>query len=258
MESFKGKKALITGGTKGLGLEIARELARNGVDCFLGYRSDAEGAKKAVAEIEGFGVKAWAIEVDLSESEGVTNLFSEVQKQTNELDIYIHNAAATAFKPLLEIKAHHVLKTMNLTVASFILGVQDFVKMTPPGGGAVVAVSGMDTLTVVPRHGLLGAAKAALEQLTTYYAHELAEKKIQVNAVNPGFLETESTQKYLGPAFDLVSKGHAAATPAKRPAELAEVARVVRFLCSEDSSWVVGQTITVDGGFNKSLTIVPN
>src|SRR5206468_1429832 len=104
---------------------------------------------------------------------------------------------ATAFKDLLEIQAHHIDKTFNITVKSFILGMKRAVALMPRGG-AVVTVSGMDTLKAVPRHGLLGAAKAALETLTGYYAHELASKKIRVNGVNPGFLATDSTRKYLG------------------------------------------------------------
>lgn len=257
MPKYKEKNVLITGGTKGLGLELARRFAREGANCYLGYRSDVASAKSAEAEIRQLGVNAFAIAADLAENDGMEALFTEVQRTTSVLDFYIHNAAATAFKPLLEIKAHHVQKTMNLTVTGLILGAQLFSKMCPAEGGAIVAISGMDTLVVVPRHGLLGAAKAGIEQVVRYLGHELSSNKIRVNAVNPGFLETESTKLYLGNAFAAVSAGHAAATPAKRPATLAEVAHVVEFLCQPETTWIVGQTIVVDGGFNQALTLVP-
>ena len=250
IDFFQGKQALITGGTKGLGLATARLLAARGTDVFLSYRSDAAGAEKAVHELRGLGVRCEAICCDLSEEGAVDRLFEEVGKRAGgRLDLYVHNAAATAFKDLLEIKGHHIDKTMNITVKSFILGMAHAAKLMPEGG-AVVSVSGMDTLKAVPRHGLLGAAKAALETLTGYYAHELAARKIRVNGVNPGFLATDSTRKYLGPAFESVNSGFASAVPLKREPALEEVAKVILFLCSPDSSWIVGQTINVDGGLD--------
>ena len=111
----------------------------------------------------------------------------------------------------------------------------------------------MDTLKAVPRHGLLGAAKSALETLTAYYAHELAGAKIRVNCVNPGFLRTDSTQKYLGPAFEATNSAFAALVPLKREPKLDEIAEVILFLASARSSWIVGQTINVDGGLDFAM-----
>ena len=175
-------KILITGGTKGLGLATARLFAttdpgtaRDPLTLYLGYRNDAVQAEKICAELNamGPGIRARAMGADLSEETGIGKLFDWVEADCQgKLDAYIHNAAATAFKPLAEIQSHHIDKTFNLTVKSFVLGVQRAARlMSAAGGGSIVAVSGMDTLKAVPRHGLLGAAKAALETLVLYWAH---------------------------------------------------------------------------------------
>jgi enoyl-[acyl-carrier protein] reductase III len=252
---FKGRVALITGGTKGLGLATAQRLAASGCHVFLGYRSEAAGAEKAVAAIrKEYGVSCEAFQADLSEETGIDLLFDQASKAFpgGGLDYYVHNAAATAFKDLLELKAHHIDKTFNITVKSFILGTQRAAALMKDGG-AIVTISGMDTLKAVPRHGLLGAAKAALETLTAYFAHELASRRIRVNGVNPGFLATDSTRKYLGAMFDNISKAYAHASPLQREAGLEEVADVILFLASRRSSWMVGQTLCVDGGFDFSM-----
>jgi enoyl-[acyl-carrier protein] reductase III len=247
------RKILITGGTKGLGLATARRLALEGAELFLSYRSDEAGAQKAASELLKAGAsKCVTIGSDLSEEGAADRLFDELAKHTPGLDVYIHNAAATAFKELSEIRAHHIDKTFNITVKAFILGVQRAAALMPQGG-AVVSISGMDTLKAVPRHGLLGAAKAALETLTAYYAHELAPRGIRVNCVNPGFLRTDSTQKYLGAAFEKAQSAFSALVPLKREPSLDEVAEVILFLAGPGASWVVGQTINVDGGLDFAM-----
>jgi enoyl-[acyl-carrier protein] reductase III len=247
------RKILITGGTKGLGLATAGLLAREGAELYLSYRSDQEGARAAEAGLlEAGAKKCITLPCDLAEEGSIDRLFDELEKHTGRLDVYIHNAAATAFKDLTEIRSHHIDKTLNITVKGFILGVQRATRLMPEGG-AVVGVSGMDTLKAVPRHGLLGAAKAALETLTAYYAHELAARRIRVNCVNPGFLRTDSTQKYLGPAFEAVNRAFAGQVPLGREPRLEEIAEVILFLASERASWIVGQTIHVDGGLDFAM-----
>lgn len=275
---FKGRNALITGGTKGLGLEVARLLAENGCNVFLSYRSDEESATAARNEIIKFGVRCECASIDLSEESATEKLFAKYSATFQTLDLYIHNAAATAFKPLLDLKAHHIDKTMNISVKSLIIGAQHaralmikndclaHGKSIATGSdlpnaslsarscrGSIVTISGMDTLRAVPSHGLLGAAKAALETLTKYLAHEFANDQIYVNSVNPGFFRTESTEKYLGPMFDKVAKGFARQTAFKREPELREIAEAILFLSSSRASWITGQTIYADGGFNFSL-----
>jgi enoyl-[acyl-carrier protein] reductase III len=250
---FNEKTILITGGTKGLGLATARAFATRGArKLLLTYRSDLVSASAARESILALGSDCVVIPADLSEEGASETLFTEVVKHTSQLDVYVHNAAATAFKNLLELKSHQIDKTLNITFKSFILNVQKIVPLMKEGG-AIVTVSGMDTLRAVPKHGLLGAAKSSLETLTAYFAHELAPRKIRVNGVNPGFFETEGTRKYLGPAFDTVQRTLTASSPLQRTPTLQEFANVILFLSSAQASWVVGQTWVVDGGFDFSL-----
>jgi enoyl-[acyl-carrier protein] reductase III len=239
---------LITGGTRGLGLAIARAFAEQARCGFiLGYRSDEQAARAASDELRSSGSECHPIALDLAEPDAGDRLFAKVRELTPRLDVYVHNAAATAFKPLMDLGPHHVQKTFQITVGSFIRNVQLAVPMMP-AGGAVVAISGMDTKEAVPFHGLLGAAKAALETLTAYWAHELAGRGIQVNAINPGYLETDSTKKYFGPLFDRANAAFAGMTPSGKAARLEDVAAAVRFLASPEARWIVGQTVLADGG----------
>lgn len=254
VDSFKGKKALITGGTKGLGLATAKKLGGLGAEIYVSFRSDEVNASQALAELRKNSINCHAIQADLAEENGVERLFEGLMRHTDRLDIYIHNAAATAFKDLMELKAHQIDKTFNISIKSFILGLQKAVPMMTDGG-TVVSVSGMDTLRAVPRHGLLGAAKSALETLSNYFAHELAAKKIRVNCINPGFFETESTRKYLGPYFESVKAQYAQLTPEGRSVDIEEISNVIAFLCSDYSSWIRGQTLCVDGGFDFTLPL---
>ena len=249
---FQGKKVLITGGTKGLGFATAQLFAQEGAELFLTYRSDTVAAEKATMTIKELGARCNLFRCDLSEESGIADLFDPLSKATSHLDFYIHNAAATAFKPLLEIEPHHIDKTFNITVKSFILGVKRAAPMMAPGS-AIVSVSGMDTTRAVPKHGLLGAAKSALETLTAYFAHELGPKGIRTNSINPGFFESESTRKYLGPAFDFFQNHSKGISPLQRSGSVEEIAKVILFLCSNDASWIVGQTLFVDGGFDFAL-----
>lgn len=256
VREFLGKTALITGGTKGLGLTTAILLAKEGVDLILTYRSDEKSATAVVQQIQELGVKCQAIPCDLSEDGAVDRLFDRLDGKLKTLNFYIHNAAATSFKNLLDLEAHHIDKTFNITVKALILGVKRAVSYMSEGG-AIVTVSGMDTLRAVPRHGLLGAAKSALETLTSYYAHELAPRGVRVNSVNPGFFGSDSTQKYLGSSFASVQAQFTQALPARTPPELSDIANIILFLCSERSRWMVGQTLYADGGFQFALPLSP-
>src|SRR6478736_7903970 len=132
------KKILITGGTKGLGLATARLLVKHGAEeLYLSYRSDHAAAQKAAEELRALGARCEVLCADLSEDGAVDRLFDALSAHTSNLDLYVHNAAATAFKDLRELKSHHIDKTFNITVKSFILGVQRALKLMPQGGAVV-------------------------------------------------------------------------------------------------------------------------
>jgi enoyl-[acyl-carrier protein] reductase III len=243
-----GQVALVTGGSRGIGRATALRLAREGAAVVVHYRRDAEAARSIVAEIESEGGRARAVAAELGDAEALEAMFRTVAAHEGRLDVLVANAAATAFRPLLETKPHNVEKTFGITVSGFLRCVQ----LADPlfsEGARIVAVSGFDSIRVVPRHGTLGAAKAAMETLVRYLAVELAPRGIRVNGVNPGFVETDSARRYAGAEYESRTRGEwIAITPLRRVAEPREIASVIAFLCGDDSSFVTGQTLIADGG----------
>jgi len=244
------KVALVTGGIKGTGKEIVKQFVDRGVHIVTNYRKDRQTAEQFLAEFDKHEVDVHALQADLGEEEQVAGLFDFVKEQYGHLDYYIANAAATAFKPLLDIKPHHIEKTFAITITAFVLGCQRSTELMEGRRGKIVAISGYDTHTYLPRHGVLGAAKSALETLVKYFAVELADKQINVNAINPGFLATTSTQIYMGDLYDAIKKSNEQMTPRGRVTGGKEIADVVMFLCSDEADWICGQTIRADGGLS--------
>lgn len=250
------KVAVITGGTKGIGAGIAKRLASEGWDLALSYRRDEDNAKKFAAELTGRRVVV--VQADQTEDGAIDKLFDAAKAEFGSIDAFVPNAAATAFLPLMSLKPHQIDKTLAVTVKSYILGAQRSVPLMAGKKGAMVAISGMDTIHVIPFHGLLGAAKSAMETITRYLASELAHDGIRVNAVNPGFIDTESTRIYARDAqtFQRIVDGVREIAPAKRIGTPDDVAKVVSFLLSDASEYITGQTIHVDGGIQVAPTMM--
>ena len=172
-----------------------------------------------------------------------------VAEKFGALDVYVANAAATAFKPLLDVRPHHVQKTFAITVDGFLFGVQRAARlMAGREGASIVAVSGYDCVRTVPRHGVLGAAKAAMEMLARQFAFELGPKGIRVNCVNFVYADTDSTRFFAGEGHDPLQDEMRALTPLRALATADDVAASISFLCSDGARFVNGQTIMVDGG----------
>jgi enoyl-[acyl-carrier protein] reductase III len=241
--------AVVTGGSRGIGRATALRLARDGYAVVVNYRRDEAAAAETVARIEAGGGSALAVRADLEDPQAIDRLFGSVRERFGRLDALVANAAATSFRPLLETEERHVQRTFGITVSGFLRCVRNGVPLMEGTGGAIVAVSGFDTLRVLPGHGNLAAAKAAMETLVRYLAVELAPRGIRVNGVNPGYVETDSARLYGGPEYETrVRDEWARLTPAGRIGRPEEVAAIIAFLCSEESSFVYGQTIVVDGG----------
>lgn len=242
--------ALVTGGIKGTGREIVKQLIARGVHIVTNYRKDKAAAEAFQREMTDAKVAINVIEADMGDVAQVNALFDFIQDKYGYLNYFIANAAATAFKPLLEVKPHHIDKTFAITVTGFVVGCQRSAALMNNQNGKIVAISGYDTHTYLPRHGILGAAKSAMETLVKYFAVELAPLHINVNAVNPGFLATTSTQIYMGSEYDAIKQLNEQITPRGRVTGGKEIADVVMFLCSDAADWICGQVIRADGGLS--------
>ena len=251
---FKGKVALITGGSRGIGRAIALRLASDGANIVVNYKQNDEAARETVRELTALGARAVPVKADLEKPEEIGALFAQTKAEFGGLDFLIVNAAASAFKPLMETKEHNVRRTFAITVDAFLPLVQQAVSlMEGRKDGRVVAVSGWDTLRVLARHGVLAGAKATLETWVRYLACELAPMGINVNSVCPGpIINTLYPQVYGGDqaGFETWKKARIVATPKGRIGTPEDVARVVAYLCSAEADWIVGQNIICDGGIS--------
>jgi enoyl-[acyl-carrier protein] reductase III len=251
MIDFKDKVALITGGTRGLGRAIALTLARDGATIALNYRRDEDSANRTLAEIRALAPRSILLKADMEEDAQVRALVEGAGRALGRIDILVVNAAATAFKPLLAVKPHNLTRTFNLSVGGFVAAVQETSKFMGDGG-RILMISGVDSMRYLPRHGVLGAAKAAMEAMVRDFAFELGPRGITVNGINFGMIDSDSSRIYFGDDFERVLRVTAARTALKRLPELEEIAAVVALLCTPQAGYLTAQTIMVDGGLTLS------
>jgi enoyl-[acyl-carrier protein] reductase III len=244
------RAALVTGGSRGIGRATALALAEAGLDVAVTYKKNEAAARDAAAAIEKRGVTALVLAVDLEDRAGVAAALQRVEADFGQLDVLVANAAATAFKPLLDVGEHHLSRTMTTSLQSFIQLVQGCVPLMAGRPGSVVAVSGWDSYRSLSRHGLLGAAKAGLEALVRSFAVELASRDIAVNAVCPGPVDTDSARYYAGATWPQMEANWVQRTPAGRLGRPEDIATIIRFLSSPDSRWLRGQVLYADGGLS--------
>jgi enoyl-[acyl-carrier protein] reductase III len=251
---FSGKIALITGSSRGIGRAIALRLAAEGARIVVNYRRNAEQAEAVVTEVQRLGSSASAVQADMSNGDDVRAMFQQLKERFGYLDIFVANAAATAFRPLLQQGEHNITRTFDLTIKGSLVAIQQAVPLMQGRKGKIVTISGIDSLRALSGHGLLGAAKAALENLTMYLAHELGPLGIAVNGINPGLIETDSSKMYSGgeEGYAQYVRDVLPQTPAGRIGRPEDVAAVTAFLCSEDADFIRGQTLLVDGGLLSS------
>ena len=243
-----GKVAVVTGASKGIGASIAKQLGAEGASVVVNYASSKSGADKVVAEITSNGGKAMAVQGDVAKKSDIDRLFAEARKAFGRLDILVNNAGIYAFGPLETVTEEQFHSQFNLNVLGLLLASQKAVELFDSSGGSIINVSSVVGVSPLPGASVYSASKAAVDAITKSLAKELGPKKIRVNSINPGMIETEGVQAagFLESDF---RKQVEAQTPLGRIGRPNDVATVAAFLASPDSGWVSGETLMVAGGF---------
>ncbi len=225
---LNGKIAIVTGGTRGLGRAIALGLARLGATVAMNYRRDEASAAKTLDEVRAIAPRSILVKADLEDEAQVRAMVTRAASELGGLDILVANAAATAFKPLLETKPHNLARTFALSVNGFVAAVQE-ASHVMSDGGRVLMISGIDSIRNLPGHGVLGAAKAALESMVRDFAFELGPRGITVNGLNVGYIDTDSARfyaNYLGDNYEDFQRRCAERSALKRLPTLDEIAAI--------------------------------
>ena len=261
-----GRRVLITGGSRGLGAATARRLARMGAEVLVTYRQRAGEAEAVVAECAAMSPGARAEQLDLLDEDSVRSLFERLVAAEEQLDVVIANAAATAFKPLLELKLHQIDKTFAISVRHFLLVSQLAFPLLQPRSGRIVAISGADTVGYIPGHGLLAAAKAGMETIVKYLACELGPLGVTAVGVLPGFIDTESIQLMTGPFHAKLIAAEERTHPLRAAATPDDASEAVALVCLPEARWLNGQIVQNDGAglfaymgrFGQAWSMVPD
>jgi enoyl-[acyl-carrier protein] reductase III len=254
---LRDRVALVTGSSRGIGQAAAWAMAEAGADVIVHYNKFEEGAHATAHGVEDRGRRALIVQANLEDPEQIDRAFIRIDEAFGRLDIYMANAAATAFKPGLEMRPHHYHRTFSLIVESLLLTVQRAVPLMTRGGrpGRIITVSGHGTTFTLPNYGSLGSAKGAVETWTRYWAYELGPMNITVNCLSPGVIDTDSARYYLQDRFPRLEEAATRATPLRRLGRPEDVARAAVMLASDAAGFITGQVLRVDGGI--SLTSGP-
>jgi 3-oxoacyl-[acyl-carrier protein] reductase len=240
--------AVVTGASKGIGAEIARQFAAEGASVVVNYASSKAGADKVVADITSKGGKAIAVQADVANEADIRRLFAETIKAFDRVDILVNNAGIYEFAPIENVTAEHFHKQFNLNVLGLLLTTQEAIKHIGPKGGSIINISSVVADAAPPMTAVYSGTKGAVDAVTKSLSKELGARKIRVNAINPGMVETEGAHALGIPDSDF-RKQVEAQTPLGRIGQPSDIAPAVVFLASNDSSWVTGQTWHVAGGF---------
>ena len=246
MGKLTGKTAVITGASKGIGAGIALAFAKEGANVVVNYARGKDDAEKVAASINGSGGKAITVQADVSKQADVNKLFSESKKAFGNLDILVNNAGVYEFAPLGEITEDSYRRMFDLNVLGTLLSTQAAVKLMN-GGGSIINLSSIVSLTPPPQAAVYSATKGAVDVITRTFAQELGPRKIRVNSLSPGLVETEGTRAS-GNAEGEFKNYAVSRTPLGRVGAPDDIAKVAVFLASDDSAWITGEVLPVGGG----------
>jgi len=247
MSKLKGKTAVVTGASKGIGASIAEHLAAEGAQVIVNYATSKSAADSVVDRITKKGGKAVAVQADVSKPADIGKLFAETKKAFGGVDILVNNAGIYEFAPLDSVTPEHFHKQFDLNVLGLILATKEAAKLMDGKGGTVINISSVVGPMPVEAAAVYSATKAAVDAVTVSLSKELGPKKIRVNSLNPGMVETEGLHA-AGIAESDFRKSVEARTPLGRIGQPDDIARAAVFFASEDAGWVTGQTLLLAGG----------
>jgi 3-oxoacyl-[acyl-carrier protein] reductase len=247
MSKLTGKVAVVTGASKGIGAGIAKALAAEGAAVVVNYASSQEGADDVVAEITGKGGKAIAVQGDVSQLADVQRIFAETRKAFGQLDVLVNNAGVYQFAALDEITVEQFHRQFNTNVLGLILATQEAARNFGAEGGSVINIGSTASQVTPPTSAVYTATKGAVDAVTHVLAKELGPRKIRVNSINPGMVETEGVHAagFIGSDFQ---KNFEAQAPLGRIGQPEDIAPIAVFLASGDSGWLTGETLLASGG----------
>jgi len=247
MGKLTNQVAVVTGASKGIGAGIAVALAAEGASVVVNYASSKEGADRVVKEITAKGGKAIAVQADISKPADITRLFAETKKAYGKLNILVNNAGIYQFAPLEGVTEKLFHDHFNLNVLGLLLATREAVKLIGPEGGSIINVgSGVSTINP-PNSSVYTATKAAVDSITGVLAKELGPRKIRVNSINPGMIETEGVHS-AGFIESDFRKWVETQSPLGRIGQSDDIAPTAVYLASSDSKYLTGETIRVTGG----------
>jgi 3-oxoacyl-[acyl-carrier protein] reductase len=246
---LSGKVAIVTGASKGIGAAIAEHLAAAGAAVVVNYSSSKEGADRVVAGITRKGGKAVASQANVAKKADVERLFADAKKAFGRVDILVNNAGIYAMSPLEAITEELFHKHFDLNVLGLLLASQAAAAQFGPEGGSIINISSIVSTLAPPGLSVYSATKGAVDTITRTLAQELGARKIRVNAINPGLIETEGTNSAgMATAESAFRKQVEAETPLGRIGQPDDVAPIAVFLASDDSRWMTGEMFYVSGG----------
>jgi 3-oxoacyl-[acyl-carrier protein] reductase len=244
---LNGKVAVVTGASKGIGAGIAKQFAAEGAAVVVNYASSKTDADKVVDEITKRGGKGVAVQGNVAKKKEVEQLFAATKRAFGKIDILVNNAGVYRFDPLEEITEEEFHREFNTNVLGLILATQEALKHFGPEGGSVINIGSLASSLTPPTAVVYNATKGAVDAVTRTLAKELGPRKIRVNAINPGMVETEGVR---AAGFDQgeLRKSFEAQTPLGRIGQPEDIAPAAVFLASSDSEWITGETLRIAGG----------
>jgi 3-oxoacyl-[acyl-carrier protein] reductase len=248
MSTLKGKVAVVTGASKGIGAAIAERLAEAGASVVVNYATSKDGADAVVTRIRANGGKAISSQADVSKPGDIKRLFEETKSLFGRLDILVNNAGIYEFAPLEEVTPEHFHKMFDLNVLGLLLTTREAAKLIGDHGGSILNIGSVAGESPVQGAAVYSATKAAVDAVTKALSEELGPRHIRVNSLNPGMIETEGLHA-AGISESDFRKQVEANTPLGRIGQPDDIARAAVFFASDDAGWVTGQALIAAGGY---------